>query len=505
MNRIEEKIIIYKEKILCLLMSIFFSTVLFGYSNLIFIKENIGTQLFRFTAFLCCCVVILALLFCVIKKKVIFMCVVLVLMASIYYIKLPVGSGADEANHFYRAYEIASGDLLSKHVDEGSAGGNILPVALTDYENKEAEIDETQLMEISFPNTALYAPVAYLPQAIAIKIAGEVTDNVYTIFMAGRMGAMLINIALSCWALFKMPFAREILFLIMMFPMNMQEMIVMSSDGWTMAVISVFLAYILRLGYKENFSKKEMIILFLLGLSIALSKIVYIIVCLAIFMIPGELFKNRKKENLFKCGFVVAVVVVNLLWLCISYGYMTEFNPGVDSTEQIKYVLQSIPEFYLTSIRTIFANGAFWIQSMFGSSLGALDIPTNWSVWVVYLILIVAAVSGYQLQGKLKLRDNIICLLIFFGGAALIFASLYVQWTAYKNPIIDGIQGRYFIPLLMFLFIPLMSFNGPRINVVLDKNFENEDSKMGILTAFIPIGLNCIALIDIVNFTLQNL
>ena len=91
------------------------------------------------------------------------------------------------------------------------------------------------------------------------------------------------------------------------------------------------------------------------------------------------------------------------------------------------------------------------------------------------------------------------------GGAALIFASLYVQWTAYKNPIIDGIQGRYFIPLLMFLFIPLMSFNGPRINVVLDKNFENEDSKMGILTAFIPIGLNCIALIDIVNFTLQNL
>jgi uncharacterized membrane protein len=32
-------------------------------------------------------------------------------------------------------------------------------------------------------------------------------------------------------------------------------------------------------------------------------------------------------------------------------------------------------------------------------------------------------------------------------------ASLYVQWTPYRNPLILGIQGRYFTPLL-----PLLAF-----------------------------------------------
>ena len=166
--------------------------------------------------------------------------------------------------------------------------------------------------------------------------------------------------------------------------------------------------------------------------------------------------------------------------------------------------LQNIPEFYLISIRTIFTNGASWIQSMFGASLGALNIPVNWSVWIVYLILIVAIVARYKLQYELKLADNIICLLIFLSGSALIFASLYVQWTAYQNPIIDGIQGRYFIPLLIFLFLPLVSFNNEKSNVVIREEKQDKENKINICEMIIPVFLNCIALVDIFNFALQN-
>ena len=40
------------------------------------------------------------------------------------------------------------------------------------------------------------------------------------------------------------------------------------------------------------------------------------------------------------------------------------------------------------------------------------------------------------------------------GSAELIFLSLYVTWTPVGMDRIDGVQGRYFIPLLpMLLFV----------------------------------------------------
>lgn len=503
-DKIKEKIFAKKQIIFSIFLTGFLCTFLFGYVTLISNKGNIRESLCTYIAVLCCIMVLLTIFLCVIKKKVIFMCIVIVLIASLYYLKLPVGSGPDEANHFFRAFEISCGDLLSKHVGENKVGGNILPMALADFANKEAVLDWEQLSEIEFPTMSLYAPISYFPQAIAIKIARMVTDNVYTIFMAGRMGAMIVNLILICWALFKLPIARELLFLIILFPMNMQEMVVMSSDGWTMAMVSAFLAYILNLKYKDKINKRQMVVLLFMGLSIALSKIVYIVICFAIFMIPKEIFKSKKMAMRFKFGFILTVILANVLWLCVSYGYMTEFTPGVNSTEQIKYVLQNIPEFYLISIRTIFTNGASWIQSMFGASLGALNIPVNWSVWIVYLILIVAIIARYKLQYELKLADNIICLLIFLSGSALIFASLYVQWTAYQNPIIDGIQGRYFIPLLIFLFLPLVSFNNEKSNVIIREEKQDKENKINICEMMIPVFLNCIALVDIFNFALQN-
>jgi uncharacterized membrane protein len=40
----------------------------------------------------------------------------------------------------------------------------------------------------------------------------------------------------------------------------------------------------------------------------------------------------------------------------------------------------------------------------------------------------------------------------------LTFSSLYVQWTPYMNDTIVGIQGRYFIPLLLPVALVLKRF-----------------------------------------------
>ena len=37
------------------------------------------------------------------------------------------------------------------------------------------------------------------------------------------------------------------------------------------------------------------------------------------------------------------------------------------------------------------------------------------------------------------------------GVIALIFTSLYVQWTPVQNEVINGIQGRYFLPIILMV------------------------------------------------------
>ena len=89
--------------------------------------------------------------------------------------------------------------------------------------------------------------------------------------------------------------------------------------------------------------------------------------------------------------------------------------------------------------------------------------------------------------------------LIFLGGSGLIFTSLYVQWTALRNEVIEGIQGRYFIPLIIFPALLAMYRQ--------DKNREKETNvsvceKSGQYYYLILLTLNGIALLDIVQYYL---
>ena len=64
-------------------------------------------------------------------------------------------------------------------------GGNYLPSAIEEFENEMAEIDENDTKAVEFGNTALYAPVSYLPQVIGIKIADLFTDKCFRSVLRG--------------------------------------------------------------------------------------------------------------------------------------------------------------------------------------------------------------------------------------------------------------------------------------------------------------------------------
>ena len=69
-------------------------------------------------------------------------------------------------------------------------------------------------------------------------------------------------------------------------------------------------------------------------------------------------------------------------------------------------------------------------------------------------------------------KEKIYIILMTLATVGLMFTSLYMQWTAVYSDTIDGIQGRYFIPLLLVIAMLWMS----------KKETTSPEEKNGIVT-----------------------
>ncbi len=370
-------------------------------------------------------ITVILLYFLTIDERAI-MTVIAIALGIVYFWLCPLGMAPDERNHYLRAYEISHGYLVSEHIGDSGVGGNYLPsnmdAYMDAYSDENATLDWSETEEFTFGNTSLYSAVTYLPQSIGILVAERLfTNRAEHIFYAGRMGGFIVSMTLSILALWIIPFGRKIVFMILLFPMTLQEMISMSPDGFMIALSIFLLSYILYLSYSSNKLKiYDYIFLGLTCIVLSLCKIVYIVLLFLILLIPSIKFCSNKIGYIYKIGVIVVSVILNLFWLWISSGYLVEFNPGVNSAEQVKFVLTNIPAYYSIVVKTTLMNGSFYISSMFGSHMGALSIGISPIVWISFLILFVYVIannSDYDI--RTNKADKYIMMFVFLLGCAL--------------------------------------------------------------------------------------
>lgn len=402
--------------------------------------------------------------FCILKKNLRLEMQYLILagvMGAFYLFALPYNSVPDEHAHFLRIYSVTEGYLLCDKAEvdgnEG-VGGAIMDSNLPDYnvwtdyagtmELAQMDTDKENGSWYSFPGAALYAPVSYTPQVIGMSVAKLFTDNVLLLIYAGRIGGYLFTLFAVYMGIKVLPFKKHILFLVALMPTFMQEAVSLASDSFTNAISILLLSYVLYLAaQKETVGKKEIIILSVLCICMTLCKIVYLPLIFSVFMIPAE--KMGGKKRYFKIFGAVAgvAVIVNLLWLALASGYLMEFRPGVDSGQQVMFVLSNPVKFLDICYSTYLQQAEEFLHYMCGAYF---QVPRV--LIFVYLLLILAGSTLYSENSvKPTVKISRIALLLVLAVIALISASLYVQWTSVGANQIEGIQGRYFIPLIMLL------------------------------------------------------
>ena len=400
--------------------------------------------------------------------------VVYIFMSICTLAAIPAFNSPDEYSHYLRSYEVSRGHLTS----EGNGGNDLFSygrtfnsglvpdfsaknhVSLWDIgESMDQQIDREKTQFYGFGNTALYAPTSYLPQAVGIRIADLFTDRPVVLAYAGRIANMLVFGLLFFLAIRLTPVGKNFLALLGLVPVNIQSANSMSADALALALTVALAAFVLAMRYNEKgvMQKRQLACMYALTGFLCLCKVVYMPFCLLLFLIPKERFKSRKNYWFHVVCAGAMILILSFGWLAIASGYLCESQPGVDTAAQLVGILKNPVAFVLTFVRSLDNFGVTYLTEMMGSNLGWLNIPVCSLLALGYLLILVLQVSGNddmsgnRLDLPVKSLLGGVSLLVF----ALIFVTLYGQWTAYGYDKILGVQGRYFLPLLFPLILAL--------------------------------------------------
>ncbi len=410
-------------------------------------------------------------------------------VCGFFYILLtPPFQVPDEENHFYRAWQISTGQLSAVQIDNRVGGyvpANLVefasafkPLPLNPHQKITPEelckaskipLDPNHEVFVDFPNTSYYLPVSYLPQALAIFIFGWLGFSPFFLLYLARLASLLFWIFLMYHAIRIIPVQKWLLVLLALLPMSVSVNSSLSADVFTNGVAFLFIAVIMReILSKEPFIRKRMVVLTVLIVLLGLGKMVYVVLLFLFLAIPRKRFSSQRQyflnfSILLLAGLISSFILkiyldhLYLPWHLYNKVYAANATLGFqsDMNEQLQYVSD---HFWKTIVLFI---GSFFrqipeISSGYIGILGRYDtrLPAGLVIFSFIAIFLVAVFSSKK-EYKLNLWHRLILVAVFFMITSLIMISQYLTWEPVGSDHLQPLQGRYFIPAFPLVLIAL--------------------------------------------------
>lgn len=346
----------------------------------------------------------------------------------------------DERAHFWRAEAIAAGHLIpngggrpdSANIPQGLKTLVWVIEGNRDFRTAYAiPLEPIKEPRIEFP--AWYTPLPYVPQAIAAAVCRLLNVRPLITFYAGRLATLAAALALIAAAMRVAPALSSIIGAVALLPMTIFLFASWSADAMTIALSILLTAMLL--------SDRNVPLPALTGVTLALA------LCKpAYFLIPAMIFLASK--SWIAIGSVIGADIAGTV---ASFGYarMAYYRqrPGlpVDAAAQLRCMAADPMRFARAGLHDALAHGASYVEEMIGR-LGSMDVKLPVAVIVVELLLliVVAAGSGIGLSAGRRTLAMVIVILT----AAGIVLSQVLTWSIVCSDVIEGVQGRYFLPVV---------------------------------------------------------
>lgn len=418
--------------------------------------------------------------------------VLAIIFGVTFSILIPLYQIPDEGSHFLMIYDsIGIEDNFFEQAEDYGENFDII----INYDNK-VDADkyfslsnkfELKDRELNFS----FGVIKHFPQVIGLLISNFLELPIIVGVTLTEIISLLFYIFICYIALKIVPFKKTLLMFVMLLPMSVQQMASVSYDVVLLSFCYLFISYVLYLKYsKKKIILSDVVKLILILLVIGFVKIPYILLGLLITLLPFKKidikffgknidinFLNKYKKNI-----LIVLGTIFLLGLFVLYLK----RDLLLSNDMVKIIISfiSVPiDSILLLVRTVGFKLTFYIDSLIGS-FGWLDTPTPKLFRIIVLLnLFVVSFVIYN-TNNIKNNNKFIFkkwekIVIYLTGL-LLFSVLIISMFGWSleylglvsesgfsiaegiNFIricsyIEGVQGRYLIPLVFVFLLPVQS------------------------------------------------
>ena len=435
---------------------------------------------------------------------------------------IPVGGVPDEMVHVAAAYRV-SNTLLG--VKEQATGivmraddlknlstdlGRNMYFDINGYESYIRAI-ATPLQDGSLVHTeymVLDMPVFYFVPAIGITIGRLLSLGTYATLLLGRITNFAMYMALTTYAIKKIPFGKLSMLVLLLMPVELQQAMSYSYDVPVNATALIAIAFTVKIILSKDdkiLSRKELIAMLITSLVLFPSKgkAYFLISLLPWFSL---LWKKHplKPQTLKRIVCVFAAVLLLIIVAVVVWNYTGAANYQY-SLNTLTYE-GSLPEplqgyslgyfiahpFDLVKIygSTVMYYTSYYYGTFVGSELAWLDIAMPNAIIIMYTVLLFFASikrtgNDVAISKRAKLLFFAVSLLTF----CFILGGMLIGWTPVTSGVILGVQGRYMFPFALLVLLLLGS------NLLqIDAKIDNLLVITLVLTAFTSVEYLCLHL-----------
>lgn len=425
---------------------------------------------------------------------------VFVLLASVYtlvFIMLtPPFQSPDEQKHFYRAYQVSTGDWFVEKSDDrlgGEVPASILCVADSFHYLQWQPQQKTSFKmigrlaqkplcrdELAFkdnPYFSMYFPVLYFPQAIALYFSVKAGLSPLVLLYIARIATALVWIGMMFLIIRIIPVFKHLMLVAALLPMSVSINSSVSADVVTYVILLLFLSVVLKLKYIDKaIGRRESVFwqvgLTLLAILASLAKSAYLPFVFLVLLLPSSFYQSKVQRSVFLVFYFGLIGLTYGLWSqYISGIYMphSSYNPlyrhgielfsHVNMKQQMDFVIHH-PSHFAQVLFYSAKKSFLGISEQYIGQLGWLDtrLP-KYVIFAGWMLVVFVALNNKATAIRLTLTDRIVLASVSVVTSCLLFLSLYMIWSPVGGDEIFGAQGRYFIVVFPLL---LMAVGGVR-------------------------------------------
>jgi uncharacterized membrane protein len=374
-------------------------------------------------------------------------------------IATPPWQNPDEAAQMLRISQIAHGGLFSYRFDHGAGGfadpaiiQSATPMAPVVHRPDQrvtlgmlASAGAAQwggTAELSFPAIAMYPPTLYVPAVLAVEAGRMLGLSVVHSLIAVRMVNAAVATLIAGFALYFARATRLALAALLVLPMTVAMFASAAQDGLMIALTLLVVGCIDRLIAEQRDPELwEAVIVGVATAAVIMARPPY----LPLAALPLICMRRMPRRAWLSVAgiFAVSAVWIGYTLSSVSVPLQSAFDPKA----QLLFFLHQPWSFIPIVANTLVVMHSNYLVSFIGV-LGWLDTfmtPSYYDIaWYVLLLSFASVTIG-------PARRTWISLLIWLAAVGAVLFAGYLSWTPSGFDHIEGVQGRYFLPVAAVL------------------------------------------------------